>query len=373
MEYRRLGRTDLQVGAVGLGTEYLLGRPREVVADTLDTAISGGANLVDLLFSIPGYLDDVAAAIGDRRDDLILAAHWGSGESNGQACNVRSREECDAYFCAVLDRMGTIDVLFLHMVDTPWEYETWFHEMLPLAQRYRDECRVQWIGMSSHKPAVAQRAVESGAIDVLMFPVNLAGHALEGRQELLAACVREDVGLVAMKPYAGGALLAPSESVFLHWVHSGGASMELTKAPAVTPTQCLSYTLAQTGVSTVIPGARDAAQMRAALDALDAPPTECDWTSVVKHFHRYTAGQCVYCNHCLPCPVSIDIGEMMRLTDSAAPEPGVTRGVTPELRTAYNAHAATAADCIECGACSERCPFEVDVVERMRYAAELFA
>jgi uncharacterized protein len=59
----------------------------------------------------------------------------------------------------------------------------------------------------------------------------------------------------------------------------------------------------------------------------------------------------VYCNHCLPCPVAIDIGGTIRQWDATG-EP-----------------VAAAARCSACGACVERCPFGVDVTEIMRKAA----
>ena len=79
-------------------------------------------------------------------------------------------------------------------------------------------------------------------------------------------------------------------------------------------------------------------------------------------FKEYVTGECVYCNHCLPCPSRIDIGRMIRALETASNHP------TAEQRAAYRALSATASECTKCGACIERCPFGVDVVSKMELA-----
>ena len=74
---------------------------------------------------------------------------------------------------------------------------------------------------------------------------------------------------------------------------------------------------------------------------------------------------CVYCNHCLPCPQVIDIALTNRIGDIAEYR------VTSELQSEYSGLDAHASDCIECGDCTERCPFGVDVVSKMHRIREL--
>ena len=71
-----------------------------------------------------------------------------------------------------------------------------------------------------------------------------------------------------------------------------------------------------------------------------------------------------YSNHCLPCPSTIDIGQTIRLFEMAQ------QGF--DAQPAYEAMGTNAADCIQSGACEERCPFGVDVVAKMREAVELY-
>jgi hypothetical protein len=181
--------------------------------------------------------------------------------------------------------------------------------------------------MSSHNVPVSLRAVTSGRIDTLLFPVNPAFDTLPGdteqialklessyrpsvtiennlspeRKELYHACAVNGVGIAAMKPYAAGLL----------FVKENPSGMVLT------PVQCLSYALSQPGVCTVVPGCKNATEMKAALAFLEATSEERDFSAIDANSVWKLRGSCMYCNHCLPCPVGIDIGITTRLTDTA--------------------------------------------------------
>jgi predicted aldo/keto reductase-like oxidoreductase len=152
-----------------------------------------------------------------------------------------------------------------------------------------------------------------------------------------------------MKPYRGGTLLN----------HSG-------RPTGITPVQCLAYTLSRS-VATTIPGVKDGDELRAALRYLEASDEEKDWHSAIPLMHQGLAGECVRCNHCLPCPADIDIGETILLVGFASWD-----GVNDWLRAWYGKLPAKASACIECGVCTERCPFGVDVIARMQEAVELY-
>lgn len=85
-------------------------------------------------------------------------------------------------------------------------------------------------------------------------------------------------------------------------------------------------------------------------------------------FERYVGGECVYCNHYLPCPVHLDVGQVGRLVDRATFQ---SEGIAV-LQAAYEMLEVKASACTACGACVERCPFGVDVIAGMERAVELF-
>ncbi|MBP3293708.1 MAG: 4Fe-4S dicluster domain-containing protein, partial [Clostridia bacterium] len=79
-------------------------------------------------------------------------------------------------------------------------------------------------------------------------------------------------------------------------------------------------------------------------------------------------GNCMYCNHCLPCPAKIDIAAVGKYLDLVE----LDGRPADSVRQHYGALEHTAESCIACGACEKRCPFDVKVIERMQRAVQVF-
>ncbi|MBT4501410.1 MAG: hypothetical protein HOC74_27020 [Gemmatimonadetes bacterium] len=376
MEYRKLGRTDLQVSAVSLGTEYLIDQSDAKVTTVIRTALDRGVNYFDLFFAQSRFRDQMGTAFAGRRDQAILAAHLGAADINGQYERTRDPQLSEQFFLDFLERYRTdhADLLFLHNSDTQEDLDQMLAPggLLEMARRFQQEGKTRFIGFSGHNATTSRQIVESGAIDVLMFPVNLTNHSMPGRADLFTACNEQQVGLVAMKPYAGGNLLSDKTAILVDTFKMGrasldGAPMLMEKAASISPPQCMAYVLDQPSVTTVVPGCADMKQLDEALAWLQASDAEKDISALLPAFERFGTGECVHCNHCLPCPSEIDIGQTLRLMQQAQKE------MTPALREEYSAMPANAADCIECGDCVERCPFGVDVTAQMAQTVEFFA
>ena len=375
MEYHKLGRTVLDVSAIGLGTEYLMEQPQDTVIAVVHKAIAQGINYFDLVAPDSPSRDKLGAAFAGRREQVLLTTHLGCIERGGQYTVTRDPKVSGDFFLDYLRRYSTdyVDVLFLHNNNSQedWERLTEPGGLLDLARRFQEEGKARFIGLSGHNAAVALQAVESGYIDVLMFPVSLASHAVPGRQALQDACVAHNVGLVAMKPYAGGNLLREEHIIYTNPYQMGrtqmtGAPTRFEKTVTLTPAQCLSYVLSQVGVSTTVPGCKNLNELAEALAYWHASEEEKDFSAVLPAFKDSASGQCVYCNHCLPCPMEIDIGKTLSLLDEAQRQSSIA------AQADYDTLPVKASDCVECGDCMERCPFEVDIIAKMHQAVEFF-
>ena len=227
-------------------------------------------------------------------------------------------------------------------------------------QTLKREGTLRHIGFSSHTPSVANRILDMGIADMMMFSINPAYDFEKGdeygvgsvgeRFTLFCRCEREGVGISVMKPFFAGQLLSREQSPF---------------GVALSHAQCLRYALDRPGVLTAVPGVQTMAHLDTLLDFLHATEEECDY-SVIGGFTADTVtGTCVYCNHCHPCPAGIDIGLVNKYYDLALAGDALAVGHYAKL--SVNAEA-----CLSCGHCESRCPFSVKQEARMREIAAYF-
>ncbi len=386
MECRKLGRSGLDVGVIGLGAEYFWDytvqkpAPLETITAVIDEALDGGVNYIDAVMPAPTIRKHLGVALKGRRHQVVIAGHLGSVLENSQYAPHRDPALCEKFFEDLLVRMQTdyVDVLMLHFVDEIDDCRKVFDPegLLGVAQRLQKEGKARFLGMSGHSAPVALEAVRSGYIDVLMFPVNAAMDVLPGdvkfeatwkagtfekagelretesptRHDLYHTCAAEGVAIVAMKPYAAGRLFNPDNPSGI----------------VLTPVQCASYALSQPGVACIVPGCKNADEMRAALAYLDATDEQKDYSTIDANSLWKLGGACMYCNHCLPCPEAIDIAVTTRFADTASYR------LDSIVADRYESLAVQASACTECGVCTDRCPFGVDVVANMRRAVVLF-
>jgi predicted aldo/keto reductase-like oxidoreductase len=371
--FRDLGKTGLKVSEIGLGTEHLgkTSKAKATIVSVVEKAIENGINYFDLLFNFKEYIENYGAAFEGHRDKLVLACHLGSAERTGQYFKTRSVKDCEKVFANTLSRLGTdyVNVANVTYVKNMKEYEevTRAGSVLDLAHRLKKEGKVHHVGISTHDTSVVQKAARSGRFEVVMYPINMANNALPGRIDALASCAGEGVGLVAMKPFAGGRLLMRNKIVRVNPLKKGGGKSIMLNVPAIiTSAHCIAYTLSQVGVSTTVPGVRNLEELEEILSYQEATVADRDYSEIVKGFKEYETGQCVYCNHCLPCPLGIDIGQVTRLLDVAE------LGLTDNAKTKYSEIEPKVSECTECGVCMSRCPFDVDIISNMEKAKSLF-
>ncbi len=371
MEYRMLGGTGLKVSALGMGTEYLIDRPIQQAREVIEKAVEAGVNYFDVFWAKPEFRDMMGEIFKPIRNKVYLAAHLGSTHLDGQYKVVRDTKTASDFFEDFLKRYDTdyADVLFLHCCDTQDDFDTVMQPggLKDLALDYKAQGKARVVGFSGHTPETSLQAVRHEAVEVLMYPINPTGNGVKGRAELLTECVRGNVGLIGMKPFAAGKLLTPGQTDDLDTFLTGSGDRTLGKETFLTPIQGIHYALTQAGVSTIVPGCENIREIETDISYFAATDKEKDFSSIIGSIGLYEKGECVYCNHCLPCPVHIDIGTVIKLYESA-----VRYGSETSARDAYKALGVSADECTECGSCEARCPFGVSTVEKIRQAADYF-
>lgn len=347
MERRRLGRTGIEVGVIGLGTEYLVKPPEQDVIRIVHEAIDHGVNYFDMLFPFPDYRDRFGAAFSGRRDKVVIAGHLGSATSGHQHKVTRDAAEADEFFADMLRRFRTdyVDVVILSVVDPREDFEQIVAPggLLELALRYKQQGKARFVGMSSHTLSTVNLAAQNGHIDVLMVPV----HMRASPEGFCSICASHGIAVVGMKPYFGGEFFHPPFNKL------------------VTPIKALSYSLSQPGVATLVPGVKNLGELHVALSYLDASREEREFMSILPEFRQQTEGTCLYCAHCLPCTSGIDITQIIWSVRADVRKDA-------EVHEFYSGLEPKASACKYCGECMKRCPFGVKVTDYMREAIRVF-
>jgi predicted aldo/keto reductase-like oxidoreductase len=183
-------------------------------------------------------------------------------------------------------------------------------------------------------------AMEQSWVETLMFPYNIVETQAV---ELIARCAEKNIGFIDMKPLAGGAI--------------------------EDATLALRFLAADDHVSVIIPGMAEPRELAQNLAAMEdrSPLTREEWEKI--ETIRKTLGTqfCRRCNYCAPCTVGIPISAVFLMEGYFS-----RYGLQEWAQGRYDALAGHASDCIECGVCETRCPYNLPIREMLKKAAEKF-
>jgi aryl-alcohol dehydrogenase-like predicted oxidoreductase len=209
VEYRRLGKSELNVSVVGIGTWPIggsfwgKGDDAEAVA-AIEKAIDSGLNLID---TAPVYGNGhserlVARAIKDHRQQVIIATKCGLHFKGATAINDLKPESIRKELEASLKRLKTdaIDLYQCHWPDPSTPIEETIGEMA----RMKTEGKIRAIGVSNFDAALLEKAQKVAPIASNQVPYSLLNREIEN--ELVPFCLEKDIGILAYGPIGGGIL-----------------------------------------------------------------------------------------------------------------------------------------------------------------------
>ncbi len=209
MRQRKLGSSDLEVSAIGLGCmgmsiAYGEHDEAESVA-TIGRALDLGINLIDTadMYGNGANEELVGRAIAARRDEVVLATKFGNRRTAGSGKPVDGRPEYALQACdASLRRLGVdvIDLYYLHRVDPDVPIEDTVGAMASLVAAGK----VRAIGLSEAGPATLRRAHAVHPIAALQTEYSLWTRDVEA--EILPLCTELGITLVPYSPLGRGFL-----------------------------------------------------------------------------------------------------------------------------------------------------------------------
>lgn len=329
MKFRRLGKTALEVSVIGFGGIPIQKLGRKEARRLVGLALDYKINFFD---TAQGYGDSevkIGEGIEGRREECLLATK--------SPC--RSFQQALEDVDAALRRLQVkvIDLYQVHFVN---DSETLDQVLGPNGslqglKKAKEEGKINHIGITGHNPDVLLRAIKNEDFEAVQVPFNIVEDGPDERA-LLRAAKEQEVGVICMKPLAGGVITEPELS--LRWI------------------------LAQ-NVSTAIPGMIQPSEVKsnALVGRASLPLSERELEKLKKVCHPLEENFCRRCMYCMPCPEGIPIYLIQELGDKVkVPQ------VRELSRDIYARQKVNVEACTECGECEEKCPYHLPIRKMLK-------
>jgi len=218
MNYRKLGRTGLEVseigyGAWGIGGTMWLGAEDQESLRALDRAVDLGVTLIDTALGYGnGHSEELVGKVARERDERVLVStkippknrRWPApdGVDPDDAFPADHVRECTERSLRNLG-LDAIDLQQFHVWSDEWVGRgSWLDAIEAL--KAEGKIRAFGVSINDHQPANALKLIESGAVDSVQVIYNVFDQSPE--DELLAACAEHGVGVLARVPFDEGSL-----------------------------------------------------------------------------------------------------------------------------------------------------------------------
>ena len=319
MKQITLGTTGITVPQNAFGALPIQRVDFETAKTILLRAYEGGMRFFDTARAYSDSEEKLGYALSDLRENIYIATKTAA----------KTPEDFKAHLETSLKFLKTdyIDIYQFHMADTCWRPGdgSGMYECMLEAKK---QGKIRHIGVTAHKLDVAKECIESGLYETLQFPLSYLSS--EKDLELVRMCREHNMGFIAMKALAGG-LISNSKAAF-------------------------SY-MAQFDHVLPIWGIQRMSELEEWLSYMENPPVmdeklrqfiEDEKTELIGDF-------CRGCGYCLPCPAGIPINNCARMSLMVRRAPSAAW-----LNETWQENMKKIENCLECGQCSSRCPYELD-------------
>lgn len=334
MEYITLGKTGLRVSRMGFGGIPIQKVDASVTHALMERLAQRGVNYIDTARGYTVSEQFLGEALEDGlREKFVIATK----------SMARTKEAMARDIDISLKNLRT-DYIDLYQIHNPSMAE--LEQViapggaLEALMEAKAAGKIRHLGLTAHMAAVFERALELDWVETVMFPYNIV--ETQG-EELMAKCREKNVGFICMKPMAGGAL----EDARL----------------------ALRFIRQNENVSVVIPGMYDVREIDENLAAVeDTSALTEDELQKIDTVRRELGTQfCRRCNYCQPCTAGISISGIFVL------EGYLQRyGLGDWAQKRYDALNKKAGDCVGCGACEKRCPYQLPIRQMLARCKQEF-
>lgn len=332
MEFKTLGKTGLKISRLGFGGIPIQKIDAEGTKKLIGELTSAGVNFIDTARAYTVSEEYLGYALEGVRDKFILATK----------SMARTKDAMEKDIDTSLKNLRTsyIDLYQIHNPG-PKDFEKVMEKdgALEALLEAKSSGKIGHIGITLHSVDLFRKAVELPWVETIMFPYNIV--ETQG-EELIAECQKRNVGFICMKPLAGGAIDDPKVAI--------------------------RFIVSNPDVSVVIPGMADKTEIEqnvlAASDTSPLTPQEQEKITKIRSF--LGTNFCRRCNYCAPCTVGINISSVFLF------EGYYSRYNLKDWASArYATLDKTATDCIECGVCEQRCPYNLPIRQMLKKVVDV--
>ena len=332
MEYRILGKTGLEISRLGLGGIPIQRIDAQGTKALLQKLRSEGVNYIDTARGYTVSEEYLGYALEGIREHFVLATK----------SMARTKDAMAKDIAISLEKLRT-DYIDLYQIHNPNPQDldrvTAPDGAVEALLEAKAQGKIGHIGITLHSVELFRKAVELPWVETIMFPYNIV--ETQG-EELIARCAEKNIGFICMKPLAGGAI-----------------------DDAVT---ALRFVVSNPSVTVVIPGMADEAEVVQNLSATadTAPLTDAEQAKIATIRNQLGTNFCRRCNYCAPCTVGINIPSVFLFEGYFS-----RYDLKQWAADRYSQLPKTASDCIACGACEERCPYQLPIRKMLENVAQV--
>lgn len=334
MIYKKLGKTELNVSRVGFGGIPIQRINMNEAEKLVHKAEEMGVNFIDTARGYSVSEEYIGNALKGRRDKWILATKSMARSSEAMYSDIQTS----------LKNLQTdyIDLYQLHNIKEIDSYNKVISEdgALKALLQGKKEGLIGHIGITAHSLDMLKLAIESGYFETIMYPYNIIENQAD---ETFKRAEELGIGVIAMKPMAGGAL--------------------------ANGTLAMKYILNNRSITTAIPGMASISEVEQNVAAADGDFALSDEEILKCEKIREEMGQtfCRRCGYCAPCPQGIDIPQNFILRAYYE-----NYDLKDWAIDRYKSQPSHAENCAECGICEGRCPYNLPIRSMLKDVKKSF-
>ncbi len=323
MKYVTLGKTNLKVSAVGLGGIPIQRTDVLEAKEVIKECCKQGINFLDTARGYTVSEEFFGEALKEVRKDWIIATKSMSRDYESMKRDIEIS----------LNNLQTdyIDLYQIHNIGLN-DFDVVFGDngAYKALLEAKNEGKIKHIGATSHGTEAFEKLINEyeDLIETIMFPFNIVeSQALE----LMKECTKKNIGFIAMKPVAGGNI----ENVPLG----------------------IKYCLNNEDCTIVIPGMGNIEEVKQnCADSVFETLTEEEIKECDQIRKELGTEFCRRCGYCAPCPQGINIPSNILFANYLR-----KYGLAEWAKNRYWSMSKTAKDCVQCGLCETRCPYNLPI------------